>query len=282
MASDSLRRSLSVDFCNDCDDARAPPRASDPRPLRRWGVSARADAFAPAPRPALSSRTACDGLPPFRGEGEQRATLVPPSPSPGPCKTAERWSDGGHRSSWRRVRGGAANPPSVAPRVDEAVTWLRVRADAIGEKVLHRPPGRSREGRHEVPSSDAYRAPLVIGRRFGPEGWSAFRASPDPGPRLGVPREEERRRGNQDAFHLPRTRRAPRALARFALFARGRPFVTPPLPFREVALRSKGTRLFLRSGLPCLPLTVASTRIGSSCLGGGDFVSRPLDTPQRP
>jgi len=47
----SLRQTPALDFCNDSKkNARARPRASDPRPLRREGVSARVVASAPASR----------------------------------------------------------------------------------------------------------------------------------------------------------------------------------------------------------------------------------------
>jgi hypothetical protein len=123
-------------------NARARPRASDPRPLGGRAFPPVADAFAPAPHASLSSDVACDGPPPSEG-GRAASHTRPFGAVPRPCKTGERWSDDGHRSSRRRVRSGAANPPSVAPRVGEAMAWLRVWAEPIGAKVLRRPLGRS-------------------------------------------------------------------------------------------------------------------------------------------
>jgi hypothetical protein len=48
-------------------------------------------------------------------------------------------------------------------------------------------------------------------------------------PRFDVPREEERRRGNQDAFYLQGTRRMA-GVRRSTWFALCRPLVTPPHP----------------------------------------------------
>jgi hypothetical protein len=82
----SLRRTLSVDFCNDYD-ARARPRASDPRPRRREGVlrpclrvGLRFPRGLSAPRRAIA-------LPPFRRESRQRAT---PHPGRRPLEAQDR------------------------------------------------------------------------------------------------------------------------------------------------------------------------------------------------
>jgi len=123
-------------------DARARPRASDPRPLGGRAFPPVTDAFAPAPHASLSSDVACEGPPPSEG-GRAASHTRPFGAVSRPCKTGERWSDDGHRSSRRRVRSGAANPPSVAPRVGEAMAWLRVWADPIGAKVLRHPLGLS-------------------------------------------------------------------------------------------------------------------------------------------
>jgi hypothetical protein len=85
-------------------------------------------------------------------------------------------------------------------------------------------PKPMREDR-EVPSSDAVRAPLVIGAACGSEGWSAFRTTSDRDPRFGVPREGERRRGNPDAFHL----REPGARTALSRVSRVSPAVGPSL-----------------------------------------------------
>lgn len=78
------------------------------------------------------------------------------------------------------------------------------------------------------------------------EGWSTFRMTSDLDPRFGFPREGENRRGNQDAFCLPRTRRV---VSLFALTHVDRLQSTSrhAAPSRgEVALQSRGARLFDR------------------------------------
>jgi len=54
---------------------------------------------------------------------------------------------------------------------------------------------------------------MVVGRRDIGRLESLPHERTDQDPRLGFPREGERRRGNQDAFHLPGTRRVTGARA---------------------------------------------------------------------
>jgi len=84
------------------NDARARPRASDPRPPRHEDSSFRRESVPtrrPPPSVRVFRRARCAIALSLPREGGQRATLAPSPLSPGRCKTARGWSCEGHRSS---------------------------------------------------------------------------------------------------------------------------------------------------------------------------------------
>jgi len=91
---------------------------------------------------------------------------------------------------------------------------VRVWVDSPGAKVPRVAHGRAVRERRKVPllrsqSSTPWSSGDMKNRKVGVP--SACRTDLDP--RLGFPREEERRRGNQDAFHPEGTRRVTGARA---------------------------------------------------------------------
>jgi hypothetical protein len=94
-------------------------------------------------------------------------------------------------------------------------------------------------------------------------------------PRLGFPREGERRRGNQDALLLPGTRRVVGASrARHVGRLQSAPRHAAP-PGWEVALQSRSTRLFCRFVLRCLSLTRQASEPARRVSGREARASRP-------
>lgn len=150
----------------------------------------------------------------------------------------------------RRLRSGVARPPSVAPRMVETMKTCVPWADPPGVKVRReRPRGRAARASRAFPSSSMSRAPWVA---RGGHGTGRQESLPhdqtELDPRSDLPREEESRHGNQDAFHLPETRRAE---PRVCVSRVARPQSTPrhAAPSRrEVALQSRSTRLLDRGG----------------------------------
>lgn len=168
-------------------------RASDPRPLRRWGAlsSSCADALSSASRSPLSRRAACDSAPP--SGGAQAASHATPSvPSTGRHKLVRRWGTEGRRSSTRRCARAARRSHRRSPR-----GWVRQRrsvgvgrlAGSEGTGLLERVHPSPEVSR--FPSSvSTSRAPLVTERRVA--GEQEKRAPHDARPRSPLPRPPRR------------------------------------------------------------------------------------------
>jgi len=130
------------------------------------------------------------------------------------------------------------------------------------------------------PSSVAGRAPLGRRAACSRKGWRPFRMSPDRDPRLDVPREGERRRGNQDAFYLPGTGRVS-GVRRSTWFALSRPLVTRPHPEGRWLCNREARAFLFRSVLRRLALTRQATGSARRTWVRG-FRPLTLDSPRRP
>jgi len=167
----------------------------------------------------------------------------------------------------------------------EAVAVYVLWAELPGAKVLRASRGRARERASGVPLLPSKSStPWSSGRHVLGRLETLPHDRSDLDPRFGCPREGARRRGNQDAFHPPRTRRVagafrachvgrPQSISRHAAPSRG-----------EVALQSRGRASLYRFVLRCLPLDEASIRNGSSNLRAGSFSlpdPRPAAAPPK-
>lgn len=243
----SLRRTPSDDFCNITTDARARPRASDPRPRRPPGVAALAGhvglRFPPASVEARGLRQPS----PFQGKAgsEPRRTMNAVSRTAASCRELGR--------PWTPLllapRARRRPEPTVGCAEDGRddvghASWV----DAPGAKVPEPLPRR-------VAGRECVRVPLLHDESSTPwspcrtfsEVWSALRVPVG----LRSPSRRPPRRGassRQSGCFLPPGNPARGSeFHRSTLVALSRPLVTRPHPDGRWPLRSRGARLCDRS-----------------------------------
>jgi len=195
-----------VDFCYNKNNARARPRASDPRKVPAGGrFHPRRIISPPLPVRACLACPACGSPSLSREKGGQRATTHLRSLSQAAQKPPESKAPKPTTLLGAACEAAPRDPPSVAPRVVETMGNVRAWADeprAKGRPTLRKLCLRRERDGSPPPTSSSTPWSSVC---HASKGWRhPSYDTPIKAPVFDALREEERRRGNQDAFHPPR------------------------------------------------------------------------------